>query len=221
MLTMSVDLAKFNKDMRNILAYSNGFLEGAERAKPALLQLLGARISEMLKDFVDSNARVNPQALHHVYEWYQTGSPNARLFDIQYIVTGGGLSISSSFSQSRTIKAGSKVPFYNKASIMENGIPVTIVPKTRLAFEADGETVFTPNPVRVENPGGQTQGEYERVFNLFFDVYLKQSFLNQTGILAKLNQGSDFDAKFGSAKRGGRSLGITTGYNWMLKAGKE
>jgi hypothetical protein len=221
MLTMSLDLTKFNNDMKSIMAYSTGFLEGAERAKPALLQLLGARVSEMLKNFIDSNARVNPEALHHVYEWYQTGSPNARLFDIQYIVTGGGLSISSSFSQSRTIKSGSKVPFYNKASIMENGLPVTIVPRTKLVFEADGETVFTPNPVTVQNPGGKSQGEFQRVFDLFFDVYLKQSFLNQTGILSKLNQGNDFKDKFASAKRGGRSLGIATGYNWMLKAGKE
>jgi hypothetical protein len=221
MLTMKVDLSKFNKDMRGIMGYSTGFLDGAEKAKPALLTLLGARISEMLSNFIDSNARVNPQALHHVYEWYRTGSPDARLFDIQYLVTGGGLSVSSSFSQSKSIKSGSKVPFYDKARIMEDGIPVAIVPKTRLVFEEDGQTVFTPNPVRVDNPGGATEGEYERVFNLFFDVYLKQSFLNQTGIMAKLYQANDFDAKFPSAKRGGRSLGVATGYNWMLKAGKE
>jgi hypothetical protein len=81
--------------------------------------------------------------------------------------------------------------------------------------------VFTPNAVRVENPGGRTQGEYERVFNLFFDVYLKQSFLNQVGIMTRLNQVNEFDAKFSSAKRGGRGLGLTTGYNWILRAGKE
>jgi hypothetical protein len=221
MLTMNVDLSKFNKDMRGILAYSNGFLDGAERAMPALLSLIGAKVSEMLKNFVDSNARVNPESLHHVYEWYQTGSPNARLFDIDYAVIGKGLSISSSFSQSKSIRSGSRVPFYDKARIMEEGVPVTIVPKTKLVFEVDGETVFTPNPVRVENPGGRVQGEYQRVFNLFFDVYLKQSFLNQVGIMTRLNQVNEFDAKFSSAKRGGRGLGVITGYNWILKAGKE
>lgn len=221
MLTMSLDLKAFNKDMKNILAYSNGFLEGAERAKPALLGLLGARISEMLKEFVDSNARVNPETLHHVYEWYQTGSPNSRLFEINYTVTSGGLSMSSSFSQSRSIKSGSRVPFYNKAFIMENGVPVTITPKTKLVFDVDGETVFTSKPVTVKNPGGPTKGEYQRVFDLFFDVYLKQSFLNDAGILGNLRQAKDFDAKFSSAKRGGRALGLTTGYNWMMKAGKE
>lgn len=221
MLSMSIDLKSFNKDMKNILAYSNGFIDGAQKGKPQLLKLIGERVSEMLKNFIDSNARVNPEALHHVYEWYQTGSPNARLFDIEYAVIGGGLTISSTFSQSRSIKSGSKVPFYNKAKIMEDGIPVTIVPKTKLVFDVDGKTVFTSNPVTVENPGGQTQGEYERVFNLFFDVYLRQSFLNETGILAKLNQGKDFEMKFSSAKRGGRALGVETGYNWILKAGKE
>jgi hypothetical protein len=218
---MNVDLTKFNKDMKSIMSYSNGFLEGTQRAKPALLNVLGVKISEMLKNFIDSNARVSPQALHHVYEWYQTGSPNARLFDINYAVVGGGLSISSSFSQSKSIKSGSRVPFYNKAFIMENGIPVTIRPQTRLVFDVDGKTVFTPNPVVVDNPGGKVEGEYEKVFNLFFDTYLRQSFLNQTGILAKLQQSNDFDNKFPLAKRGGKTLGITTGYNWIMKVGKD
>jgi len=66
--------------------------------------------------------------LHHVYEWYQTGSPAARLFDINYISNQIGLSFNSTFRQSVSIKSGSKVPFYNKAQIIENGIPVTIRP---------------------------------------------------------------------------------------------
>jgi hypothetical protein len=218
MLTMSLDLKAFNKDMKNILGYSNGFLEGAQQAKPALLKVLGARISEILKDFIDSNARVNPESLHHVYEWYQTGSPNARLFDIDYAVVGGGLSISSSFSQSRSIKSGSRVPFYNKAAIMESGVPVTITPRTKLVFEVDGETVFTPNSVTVVNPGGATEGEYQKVLDTFFNSYLKQSFLNE--VFYSLKREKDFKTKFASAKRGGRALGLTTGYNWIMKVGK-
>ena len=221
MLTMTTDLKGFNRDMSSIMSYANGFLEGAERAKPVLLALFGERFSKMLREFIDSNARVNPESLHHVYEWHKTGSPEARLFDIDYFVTSGGLSISSSFTQSRSIKSGSRVPFYDKARIMEEGVPVTIVPRTKLVFDVNGETIFTPNAVRVENPGGQTQGEYERVFNLFFNVYLRQSVLNQTGILGKLNQVNEFDAKFPSAKRGGRALGLATGYQWILKAGKD
>jgi hypothetical protein len=200
------------------LGYSNGFLEGAQQAKPALLKVLGARISEILKDFIDSNARVNPESLHHVYEWYQTGSPNARLFDIDYAVVGGGLSISSSFSQSRSIKSGSRVPFYNKAAIMESGVPVTITPRTKLVFEVDGETVFTPNSVTVVNPGGATEGEYQKVLDTFFNSYLKQSFLNE--VFYSLKREKDFKTKFASAKRGGRALGLTTGYNWIMKVGK-
>jgi hypothetical protein len=215
---MSLDLKAFNKDMKNILGYSNGFLEGAQQAKPALLKVLGARISEILKDFIDSNARVNPESLHHVYEWYQTGSPNARLFDIDYAVVGGGLSISSSFSQSRSIKSGSRVPFYNKAAIMESGVPVTITPRTKLVFEVDGETVFTPNSVTVVNPGGATEGEYQKVLDTFFNSYLKQSFLNE--VFYSLKREKDFKTKFASAKRGGRALGLTTGYNWIMKVGK-
>lgn len=221
MLTMTTNLKSFNRDMKSIMAYSNGFLEGAEKAKPALLSLFGERFSKMLKEFIDSNARVNPEALHHVYEWHKTGSPEARLFDISYYVTGNGLSISSSFTQSRSVKSGSRVAFYDKARIMEEGVPVTIVPRTKLVFDVNGETVFTPNAVRVENPGGQTQGEYERVFDLFFNVYLRQSVLNQTGIFGKLSKTNDFDNNFSSAKTGGRTLGLATGYAWILKAGQD
>ena len=220
MFSSTVDLSAFNKDMKNILGYANGFIDGVEKAKPQMIANLGERISEILNEFVDSNARMNPQSLHHIYEWYQTGSPNARLFDIEYKVIGSGLSISSTFSQSTSIKNGSKVPFYDKARIMEDGIPVTITPKTKLVFDVDGKTVFTSNTVTVDNPGGNVSGEYTKLFNMFFESYLKQSFLNDLGVFKVLNTNNDFDKNFSSAKVSGKSLGVTTGYNWIMKVGK-
>lgn len=220
MIRVTMNNKKFAKDMDNIVNYALGFLDGVKQGYPSFLQQLGATMSEALKAYIDANARVNPQVLHHVYEWDKTGSPDARLYDIQYISNGAGLSFNSTFKQSSSIKSGSRVPFYDKARIMENGIPVTIVPKQRvLVFEQDGETVFTTKPVRVSNPGGQVQGEYERVFNSFFSRYFTQSFLESSGIASYLRNPVDFKKNFSSGKRGGRTLGVSVGQSWIAKAG--
>lgn len=222
MITAKFDTRSFKKEMNGMLNYSTGFLEGIQMGKIKFMSNLGIQVVEILKNFVDSNARVNPQSLHHVYEWYKTGSPDARLFDISYTVSNLGLSLRSTFTQSSSIKAGSNVPFYNKARIMENGIPVTIVPKRAqvLSFEIDGEQIFTKNPVRVDNPGGSSvEGSYEKIFDTFFSKYFTQAFLKTSGLLDFLNDTSIYKKNLNAGKTGGRSLGTATGYRWILSGG--
>lgn len=218
MLNLKIDSKQFDKDIRNVIQYSLGFFEGVKQGMPTFYKNFGVEVLEGLKSFIDSNARVNPELLHHVYEWNESGSPNARLFDIDFFVVGNGLSFNSSFRQSSSIKSGSNVPFYDKARIMEQGIPVTIVPKSRvLAFEDNGETVFTTKPVTVSNPGGQVAGEYEKVFRSFFTNYFTQAFLQSSGILAYLSSPAEFSR--GLSRNGGRSRGVATGRSWVSKAG--
>jgi hypothetical protein len=216
-----IDSKLFKKEMNNIMDYSFGFIDGIQRGKKALYAALGPQISEYASQFVDTNARMSPDLLHHVYEWEQTGSPKARLFDIDFTISNIGLTFKTSLKQSTSIKKGSKVPFYNKAQIMENGIAVTIKPKRSnvLAFEIDGEQIFTPNPVTVENPGGQTQGQFENVINNFFGVYFRQSFLKASGLQDKLKYPKVYVKNLNAAKRSGRSLGIKTGFQWVANAG--
>lgn len=219
MLRLTIDDRQFNKDIKNIIEYSKGFFEGVKQGAPDFLRELGSSVLEDLKFYIDSNARVSPQLLHHVYEWNQVGSPSSRLFDIDYSVTTNTISFTSSFRQSQSIKEGSRVPFFNKAEVMEYGIPVTIVPKRKvLAFNDNGEQVFTSKPVTVTNPGGDVAGEYQRVFDSFFRSYFTQSYLQSAGILAYLNNPTDF--RRGMSKRGGRSSGVAVGRNWIAKAGK-
>ncbi len=222
MISAKVNDTQFFKDMQNIISYSQGFIDGAQKGKEGFLEAIGGTVIESLKQYIDSNARVNPQALQHVYEWYQAGRPSARLFDLSYFVTNGGLTVNSTFSQSLSIKDGSKEPFYDKARIMENGIPVTIKPKTAsvLAFEANGEKVFTKNPVTVSDPGGtEAQGSYQRVFADFFKMYFSQIFLRSSGIMNYLEKPVLYKEKLSAGKRGGRSVGVATGYRWMSQAG--
>ena len=214
--------AQFKKEMTNIVDYSIGFLEGIQRGKTVFLKTLGLETVELMKEFIDSNARVNPDMLHHVYEWNQTGSPSARLYDISYTTSNLGLSFRSSFRQSTSIKNGSRTPFYDKARIMEEGIPVTIRPKVAqaLVFEDNGETVFTKNEVRVDNPGGtEVQGGFEKVFDMFFNRYFSQAFLRVSGVGKYLENPVVYRKDMAAGKKMGRSKGLSTGYRWIANAG--
>lgn len=214
--------AQFKKEMSNIVEYSMGFLDGIQKGKTVFLKTVGLETVELMKEFIDSNARVNPEMLHHVYEWNQTGSPSARLYDIQYTTSNLGLSFRSSFRQSTSIKNGSRTPFYDKARIMEEGIPVIIRPKVAqaLAFEDNGETVFTKNEVRVDNPGGtEVQGGFEKAFDMFFNRYFSQAFLRVSGIARYLENPIVYKKDMAAGKRMGRSKGLSTGYRWIANAG--
>lgn len=223
-MRVRTDDSTFMRDMENIMKYSTGFLDGIALGKNKFLENVGRETIEMMKDYIDVNARLSPGALHHMYEWNQVGSPAARLFNLDYTVSGVGLSISSTFSQSRSVKAGSRVPFYNKASIMEKGVPVTISPKKNgvLVFNDNGETVFTKSPVTIKDPGGkEVQGSYERVFDSFFNNYFKQSFLKASGIMDYLQNPKVFKQNLSRGKSLGRSHGISVGYKWIANAGRN
>ena len=215
------DSRAFMKTMNNIVDYSFGFLEGAEKGKTVFLDNLGKDTIEALKIFIDTNARMDPQAMHHVYEWGKTGMASQRLFTLNHTVSNLGLSIKSDFRQSTSIKQGSLVPFYNKARVMEDGQPVVIKPRNAsvLSFNVGGEQVFTKNPVNVSNPGGDwVQGSYEKTFDNFMNNYFKQSFLRASGIYQYLNKPEIYKKNIRSGSKNGKSKGVETGYRWITNA---
>jgi hypothetical protein len=221
-MIVKFNTAAFRKDMNNIIDYSVGFLDGVQKGKTAFFRTLGLETVELMKEYIDSNARVNPEMLHHVYEWNQTGNPDGRLYDLDYTVSNLGLSFKSTFKQSTSIKDGSRVPFYDKARIMENGIPVVIKPKVAqtLAFEVDGAEVFTKQPVEVLNPGGTAvQGGFEKIFDSFFNRYFTQAFLRTSGIAKYLENPKAYKKNLSAGKKLGKSKGIETGYRWIANAG--
>ena len=220
-MIVRTNTASFNKEMNNIVQYAFGFLDGVQKGKKVFLQNLGVGTIQAMAQYVDVSARGNPAALHHVYEWSQTGSPSARLFDINYTVSNLGLSINSTFRQSRTVRQDSHTPFYNKAKIMEEGIPVTIKPKISsvLVFTEEGETVFTKSPIVVRNPGGdRVQGSFERTMDEFILRYFKQSFLRASGIYDYINKPTVFKKNIKAGSKVGKSKGIETGFKWIANA---
>ena len=212
----------FKKEMKNIIDYSIGFLEGAQVGKTQFLNNMGKLTTEILEEYIDSNARVNPKALHHIYEWYKVGSPDARLYDINYTISNLGLSFVSTMKQSTSIKDGSSVPFYNKAKIMEEGTPVTIKPKKAsvLVFEDGGDTIFTKGKVVVANPcGTQVEGSFEKIVDSFFNRYFTQAFLKTSGVQAYLSNPVVYSRNLKAGKSSGRSKGMQVGYRWIANAG--
>ena len=209
-------------DLANLVEYSVGYLDGIQKGKKEFLNGLGVITIQALGQYIDASARGNREALHHVYEWYQEGSPSARLFDLQYTVSNLGLSIGSTFRQSSTMSRDANKSFYDKARIMELGLSVIVKPKgdNPLVFEAGGETVFTKKPVTIEAPGGiETQGSYERVFDQFMLQYFKQSFLKASGIYDYIKKPVLYKKNFKAGiKGGGRSKGYQTGYRWIANA---
>ena len=152
--------------------------------------------NQIEKDFgqyVDAQARTKPKSLHHVYEWGKTGSPTSRLFDL-YLIDTGGLSfkigrdfkLSKSAVPSQNPKTKRRYVFSNKASIMEEGMPVVIRPRSaeRLVFELDGSTVFMPKgtSVTVKRPGGKAAtNQFALTYGKFFGGQLVNASIKSSG----------------------------------------
>ena len=220
-MRVSTNTKSFEKQMNNIVNYSFGFLDGAQKGKSVFLNNLGHGVLTALYDYIDASARSNPRAMHHIYEWMQTGSPDARLYDLNYTVSNLGLSFKSRFIQSQSSSRDSNTPFYDKARIMEQGIPVKIAPVKSdvLVFEANGETVFTKKEVTVENPGGtEVVGSFERAVDEFMLGYFKQSFIRASGLYDYISKPILYKANVAAGSRMGRSKGIDTGFKWIANA---
>jgi hypothetical protein len=220
-MIVTTNTKMFNKQMQNIVDYSIGFLDGIHKGKKIFLNKLGLGVITALAQYVDIQARSNPRVLHHIYEWNQTGSPNARLFDLKYTVSNLGLSINSSFRQSRTVSENMTVPFYNKAKIMENGIPVTISPTKAqvLKFNGPDGEVFTNKTITVDNPGGDmVVGSFEKTVDEFILKYFKQSFLKASGIYNYIKKPKLYKKNIKTGSRMGRTKGIDTGFKWIANA---
>lgn len=220
-MIVSTNTKHFRKTMNNIVGYSYGFIDGVQDGKKIFLEKLGREVIAALGQYIDVNAKANPKALHHVYEWYRVGSPNARLFDIDFIVNKNGLALFSSFRQSRSMSADATTPFVNKAKIMEQGQTVTIRPKSGsvLAFESGGQTIFTKNPVTVTNPGGdEVQGSFEQIFDEFMLRYFKQSFIRASGLYNYIKRPTVFKKNIRQGSKVGRAKGVSTGFSWIANA---
>lgn len=118
--------------------------------------------------WLDNRARREPEKYHHLYEWDKVGDKNARLFECE--ISNSEEPVINFYLKESSSQNENGYIFYNKASVMESGESVVIEPINSeiLAFEIDGDTIFTPNEVTVESPGGDaTTGAFSNALNEF------------------------------------------------------
>jgi hypothetical protein len=149
------------------------------------------QIQEDFGLYLDSQARMNPKSLHHMYEWKKTGNKNARLFTLNILSTDGlSFKIASNFLPSKSAvpnKFGSrKHVFINKASVMEAGMPLVIRPRfaERLVFETSTGVVYMPKgaSVTVTRPGGgKATGRFKIAYAQFFTGNLVSLSIKKSG----------------------------------------
>ena len=204
--------AAFMKEMENVVKYSVGYLEGVHIGKQEFLRKIGATTIELLKEYIDSNARVNPAMLHHVYEWGKAGNASSRLFEFSTRVSGRTISVVGNFLPSKSISETSHEAFVNKAKVMEDSIQVVIEPKNSdvLVFENKGDVVFTKNAIYIDHPGGdEVAGSFGETVDNFFENYFTNGLLRP--LIEKLSRANEFT----------QSLSATSGRNVGVRAGKE
>ena len=221
MLRVRIDSKEINNRLGNAVKFSYGFLEGVDMGQIEFNQRLAAFTVEALGKYVDSHARMNPSALHHVYEWNAVGSEGGRLFSFKGEASKRVIHITGKFLNSTSVSETSTTPFTDKAEIMENGIAITISPKNGdvLAFEDDGEMVFTRNEIYIAHPGGdEVAGSFGRTVDEFFESYFSVHLLKP--FLSALSRPKAFVNRFPEGVMGGGTgTGIKAGNEYLRSAG--
>ena len=222
MLHVRFDSKELNKMLGNTVSYSYGFLDGVDVEQIEFNRRLGEYTMEALGMFIDSKARMNPDSLHHVYEWGQVGSKGGRLFSFKSKASKRVVHFYGDFLPSKSISPTSSEPFVDKANVMENSIDIVIEPKNSnvLAFEDDGEMVFTVASIYIDNPGGDAvSGSFGRVVEEFFQGYFTNAFLKP--FIQRLSTAKEFSDYFPSGAKRGKTPGITAGRKYMRSTGVE
>jgi hypothetical protein len=216
MINVKIDAMQVNKTLNNIIEYSDGFLKGIDMKKIEFNNEVANFTSAALGKYIDAQARMNPLKLHHVYEWGKSGNQASRLFEFDTMVSGRTIHFTGKFLPSKSVSNTSNEPFVNKANIMENSIQVVIEPKNSdvLAFENNGETVFTTNAIYIDHPGGdEVAGSFGETVNDFFDNYFTNGLLKP--LIDKLSTAKEYTASFSSGAKSGRNVGINAGKEYL------
>jgi hypothetical protein len=220
MIKSTINSTNLNQILKNAIEYSDGFIEGVEMEKIEFHRILGGYATEALGKYIDAKARMAPHTLHHVYEWDAVGQESSRLFNFNVNATKTNIIITGKFLPSKTISRNSHVPFPDKANMMENSIEIIIKPKNSdvLAFENDGEMVFTRNTIYIDHPGGdEVAGSFGKTVDDFFNNYFKNSLLK--GFLDQLSTAKQFSEDFAAGTKSGKSVGVRAGRKYLHVSG--
>jgi hypothetical protein len=220
LLYAKFDSRELTRIVKNTIRYSQGFADGIDSEKILFMNKLGEFVVDALYKYIDAQARGNPEALHHVYEWGGAGSPGARLYKLNSKATSTVIHIGGNFLPSSTVSDTATEPFVDKANIMENKIAITVAPNSSnyLVFDVPGRTVFTTNEVYIANPGGDAvAGSFGRTVETFFESYFVNALLEP--FLNDLATAEEYPRYFPEGTRAGYSVGVKAGKEYLRGPG--
>lgn len=193
MATKVFNTGKFSEKLIAMSMYDSTILQSLY-VNPINKQKINRGAALLIKNYfnqyLDSRARQNPSAYHHVYEFGETGNPGARLFKANVGNSPDGSSIITySFTQAKQPNPDG-YPFSNKAEIMENGQTIIVTPKRSkyLKFEINDGQFVTIEKAVIRNPGGpEVKGSFESTFRTFI-VSQGSQILQRLGYFQKIEQ---------------------------------
>jgi hypothetical protein len=216
----------FIDTLTNVTNYSQGFIDEVKRNQNKITEKIASTSVNVFYDYLDGLARSHPGMLHHVYEWGQVGDPFARLYELSVSLQGKSAVVSADFLQSDTPSPTSRETFYDKANIMEEGIPLVIEEKDAqvLFFEIEGEEFFRNGPIYIANPGGgATRGSFVRAYNEFYNIYFTKDYLNSIKFYDHFRGSKEYqkNVKIASKSKNATSIGRAAALSWINNAPGE
>lgn len=223
MYSIKFDSKEAMRILENLVNYSDGFIKETKAQESTVTKRLAQTSIEAFYDYLDGLARTNPGMLHHVYEWGAVGDPGARLIQLKkQISSSSGASIEADFLTSSSVPEGGNEPFYDKAEIMEEGVPVVIdnTEAKALFFQIDGQEFFRMGPIVIQNPGGEAaRGSFVATFEEFYNEYFDQVYLRAIRFYDHFENPQGFSSGFTKAAKSGNASGIgrTTALSWIMR----
>lgn len=187
------DTGKFSEKILALSTYDGTILKNLY-VNPVNKQKINRGAALLIRayfnEYIDSRARQNPSAYHHVYEFDKTGDSSARLFESKVINSLDGSAVINYTFRPAKDPNREGYPFPNKAEIMESGQTIIITPKKsrylRYTLE-DGRFVTSERSI-VTDPGGpQVKGSFGSTFMAFM-ASQGGSLLQRLGFFQKIEQ---------------------------------
>jgi hypothetical protein len=222
-MRVKIDTKDFTKKINNAVQYGSGYINETKKSESKVARKIGQTSIEAFYDFLDSMATMHPDMLHHVYEWGQTGNQGGKLYELRVSPSGGRtVIINSRFLPSSSISDQYSTPFVNKAEVMELGLPVVIeqVNAQALFFTQGGQEFFRMGPIVIENPGGPgVRGSFLKFFEMFYNEYLMDVYLDSIGFYRHMSQTRDFERGWvAGVSGGGYNSGVAAAKRWITSA---
>lgn len=206
MITLKANPADITKIDTELMLKVGGL---EELSSPVILTEIANAVftvgSKAFKKAMDIEAKANPKAFHHIYEWNQTGMAMGRLFYLyKQDSTNGTLIIKTIFAKSKNKvpvdpkllqpgKTGRSIAsrhvFANKAEVMESGKPIIYRASKNIPIPDSDGVRFIAAGTLIKNPypgGKEVKGSFEKFFNYWFNTKI-DAIVQSSGILKSID----------------------------------